>query len=80
MAAVFLEHGDNARAVAGDDLAGIVGRAVVDDNHFGVRVSLAQGAINGFAEEAAIVEVVDEDADEGARRAHALVLERRICA
>ena len=57
----------NAIAVAGDHLARVVGRTIVDDNDLYVRMRLGQCTIDGEAQEAAVIMVVDDDTGEHSR-------------
>ncbi|EGE57549.1 hypothetical protein RHECNPAF_430077 [Rhizobium etli CNPAF512] len=60
LAAVFLQHGPNARPVRSEDLPGIIRGAVVDHDHLEVRIVLRQNAVDAWAQELPIIEIVDQ--------------------
>jgi len=62
--AVCLEDGGQPVAVAGNHIAGIVGRAIIDDDHFDRRIGLRDRAVDRRAKKTGVVEIVDNDADE----------------
>jgi hypothetical protein len=47
LAAICLKDGNDSPPVAGDDLAGVVGRPVIDNNYLDVLIALAQRAVDG---------------------------------
>ena len=61
---ILLEDRDDPAAVSGDDVARAVGRAVVDDNHLHFGIGLLESAVDGGAEKAAIIVIVDQNTDE----------------
>jgi hypothetical protein len=64
LAPVLLENLDDPTGVTVDDGAGLIRRAVVDDDDLAVRVGLAERAVDRLAHIAGVVEVVDDDAHE----------------
>ena len=66
LSAVLLEHRDDPIAVAVDQCARLVGRAVVDDDYLDAVVCLCKRALDRLIEEAAVVVVDDDDADDTA--------------
>ena len=62
-AAIGLPHGGHAAVVAVEDGGGVVGRAVVDDDHLGRRQRLREDALDAAGQEARVVERRDHDRD-----------------
>src|ERR1700730_8783460 len=65
--AICLKNRGYSVAVAGNHLAGIVSRTVIDSYYFDRRIALRKGTIDRRAQETTIVEVVDDNADERLR-------------
>ena len=58
-------NGNNFVTVGSNDIAGIVGRTVVNDYNFSIVVSLIYGAVNCFGKKAFVIVVVDNYDDDG---------------
>ncbi len=63
LAAVLLQDQADPVAVASEDLARVVGRAIVDGEHVDPLVGLPAGTLDRVLEEGAVVVVVDHDVD-----------------
>src|ERR1700722_4563426 len=65
VAAVGLEDRSYLIAIARNHVARVVGRTVVDDYYFDLRITLRERAVDRGTEEPRGVEIVDYDANEG---------------
>jgi hypothetical protein len=64
-AAVLLQMDPTSIAVIREDLARIVRRTVIDDDYLDFGVGLRKRAVERIAQKAAVIEVPNDDADEG---------------
>jgi len=67
MASIRLDHRDHALAVGFDHLAGIVGRAIIDDDDLYTCVGLRQRAVDRIRQEPAAIVIGNDDTDDDGR-------------
>src|SRR5205085_12125026 len=59
---LYEAHGEASR-----DVSGVIGRAVINDDHLDWRIALSQRTVDRLGQEAAVVEARNNDADESQR-------------
>jgi len=74
VSAVGFEHADYPIDIPGDNLARVVHRTVIDNDHLNLRIGLRERTVDRRGEKARVVEVIDDNADQ--RRRVVAILDR----